>query len=86
VELSFQSGVVDLRVSDDGTGFDPGKSREKHGLGLVSMRERLRSVGGEFSIWSKPSLGTQVKGTVPAGPGVREGHEPAPDQKMSRAS
>jgi signal transduction histidine kinase len=29
------------------------------------MQERLRSVGGEFSIWSKPSLGTQVQGRVP---------------------
>ena len=29
------------------------------------MQERLRSVGGEFTIWSKPSLGTQVQGRVP---------------------
>jgi signal transduction histidine kinase len=31
------------------------------------MGERLRWVGGEFSIWSKPSLGTQVEGVVPIG-------------------
>jgi PAS domain S-box-containing protein len=66
VELTRQSSVVELRVSDDGTGFDPEQARDNHGLGLISMRERLRSVGGEFSIWSKPSLGTQVRGTVPA--------------------
>lgn len=66
VELVHQSGVVRLRVSDDGVGFNPEDVREKHGLGLISMRERLRSVGGEFSIWSKPSLGTQVEGRVPA--------------------
>jgi len=65
VEISGQSGVVQLRVSDDGNGFNPEDLRYKHGLGLVSMRERLRSVGGEFSIWSKPSLGTQVEGRVP---------------------
>jgi PAS domain S-box-containing protein len=66
VELTCQSNVVQLRVSDDGVGFDPERTRNNHGLGLLSMRERLRSVGGEFSIWSKPSLGTQVEGSAPA--------------------
>jgi PAS domain S-box-containing protein len=65
VELTCQSGVVRLRVSDDGIGFNPEHVRSYYGLGLVSMRERLRSVGGEFSIWSRPSLGTQVEGQVP---------------------
>jgi signal transduction histidine kinase len=67
VELTCQSRVVQLRVSDDGVGFDPEDTQRNHGLGLVSMRERLRSVGGEFSIWSRPSLGTQVEGSIPAG-------------------
>jgi len=66
MELTCESSVVHLRVSDDGIGFDPEEARRAHGLGLVSMRERLRSIGGEFSIWSKPSLGTLVEGTVPA--------------------
>lgn len=66
VEVTCPSTVVQLRVSDDGVGFNPEDARHKRGLGLVSMRERLLSVGGEFSIWSKPSLGTQVEGQVPA--------------------
>lgn len=66
VELTCRSGVVHLRVSDDGVGFNPDASRRNHGLGLVSMRERFRSVGGELSIWSRPSLGTLVEGNVPA--------------------
>jgi PAS domain S-box-containing protein len=66
VELTCQSKVVLLRVSDDGIGFDPEEGRYKHGLGLVSMRERMRSADGEFAIWSKSSLGTQVEGRVPA--------------------
>jgi PAS domain S-box-containing protein len=65
VEFTCQSNMVHLRISDDGVGFNPESPRVNHGLGLVSMRERLRSVGGEFSIWSKPSLGTLVEGTVP---------------------
>ncbi|HEY6372609.1 MAG TPA: PAS domain S-box protein [Candidatus Sulfotelmatobacter sp.] len=65
VELSCPSSVLHLCVSDDGVGFNPEEIRADHGLGLVSMRERLRSVGGEFSIWSKPSRGTLVQGRVP---------------------
>jgi PAS domain S-box-containing protein len=66
VELTCRSDVIQLRVSDDGVGFNPEDVRHNHGLGLISMKERLRSVAGEFSIWSKPSLGTQVEGRVPA--------------------
>jgi PAS domain S-box-containing protein len=65
VELTYRSNVVDLLISDDGIGFDPELARASQGIGLVSMRERLRSVSGEFSIWSRPSQGTQVRGTVP---------------------
>ena len=65
LELTCQSSVVRLRVSDDGDGFNPEEEQYNHGLGLVSMRERLLSVGGEFSIWSKPSLGTQVEASIP---------------------
>jgi len=80
VELACQSSVVQLRVSDDGNGFNPEDLRNGHGLGLVSMRERLRSVGGEFSIRSKPSLGTQVEGHVPVTKKlVRGPEEPAAD-------
>jgi len=66
VELTCRSGAVQLRVSDDGVGFNPEATGLNHGLGLVSMRERFRSVGGELSIWSRPSLGTLVEGHVPA--------------------
>ena len=65
VQLTFQSTTARLCVSDDGIGFDS-NARNGHGLGLVSMQERLRSVGGEFFIRSRPSLGTQVEGIVPA--------------------
>lgn len=66
VELTRQANGIELRVSDDGVGFNPELPQNNLGLGLVSMRERLRSVGGEFSIWSRLSFGTQIRGTVPA--------------------
>ena len=67
VELIGAFNAVRLRVSDDGIGFDVHDPASHSGLGLISMGERLRWVGGEFSIWSKPSLGTQVEGVVPIG-------------------
>ncbi len=80
VELSYQSDTLRLHVSDDGVGFDPENIRLKHGLGLISMRERLRSVDGRFAIWSKPSLGTQVEAVVPAtNKPVEKAEEPAAD-------
>jgi PAS domain S-box-containing protein len=66
VRLTYRSGMIHLFISDDGVGFDPLHKPGDHGLGLISMRERMRSVGGEFSIWSKPFLGTQVAGDIPA--------------------
>jgi PAS domain S-box-containing protein len=66
VDLIHKSGMIRLRVSDDGVGFDPSRPGNPLGLGLVSMGERLRSVGGQFSVWSRPGDGTQVEGTVPA--------------------
>ncbi|MGA8492705.1 MAG: PAS domain S-box protein [Terriglobales bacterium] len=65
VALTCKAHVIQLRVSDDGVGFDTELVSGAQGLGLVSMRERMRSVGGEFSIWSRPFLGTQVEGRVP---------------------
>jgi signal transduction histidine kinase len=56
--------MVELAVSDDGKGFDPARSRSD-GLGILSMRERLRLVGGELSIQSKSMDGTKVRFRVP---------------------
>ncbi len=62
VELSAGSGQVRLQVSDDGIGFDPASATP--GLGFVSMRERLRLVGGKLELTSAPGKGTRVEATV----------------------
>lgn len=64
VELSSTGDAIHLRVSDSGVGFDPDLV-EGSGLGLTSMRERLRLVRGEISIVSKPAHGTRVEARVP---------------------
>ena len=65
VELVPEGSGIRLRVSDDGVGFDSADSSHYPGLGLVSMRERVRGVGGEFSLWSRSAFGTKVECIVP---------------------
>jgi signal transduction histidine kinase len=63
VELGADSVRILLRIIDDGLGFDV--RHVAHGLGLPSMRERVRSVGGSIDITSRPKLGTRVEVRVP---------------------
>jgi PAS domain S-box-containing protein len=65
VTLEKTETAVRLSVSDNGCGFDPEADSMKKGLGFISMRERLRLVGGEISIQSQPSQGTQIDVIVP---------------------
>jgi signal transduction histidine kinase len=66
VELRVDNGQVSLRIVDDGVGFD--LHREVAGLGLASMRQRVRSVGGSIKITSSPKAGTRVEAQVPFRP------------------
>jgi signal transduction histidine kinase len=59
VRLALNDRVV-LAVTDDGTGFDPGGRQARMHLGLVSMRERAESLGGELTIDSAEGKGTTV--------------------------
>ncbi len=54
-----------LQISDTGKGFDPESRREVAGLGLLSMRERLRLVGGKLSISCLEPNGTLIDVRVP---------------------
>jgi signal transduction histidine kinase len=56
---------VGLRVSDLGVGFDLEAGGNPRGLGLISMRERLRLVQGALSIATKPDGGTTVDAFIP---------------------
>ncbi|MEW6422433.1 MAG: GAF domain-containing sensor histidine kinase [Deinococcota bacterium] len=60
---------VTLRVQDDGQGFDPeqisGRVSSAGGLGLMQMRERVESRGGNYRVLSSPGHGTLVEAEVP---------------------
>jgi len=66
VEFLGMPGEIRLTVSDDGVGFDVESIDKGRGLGLISMRERVKLVNGTFSIFSKPNEGTEIKVRVPA--------------------
>jgi two-component system NarL family sensor kinase len=67
VEVSLASSARTLRleVSDNGRGFNT--RVRSTGFGLLGMRERAQALGGRLRIVSRPSAGTRVMLTIPAG-------------------
>jgi PAS domain S-box-containing protein len=65
VELWGTPDEIYLTVRDSGVGFDTDAAKASRGLGLISMAERLRLVGGELSINSRPMRGTTIHARVP---------------------
>jgi PAS domain S-box-containing protein len=67
VQLREDSGKIHLVISDLGRGFEVEAALQGTGLGLTSMRERVRLVNGTITIESKPSGGTTIHVRVPLG-------------------
>lgn len=71
VDLSPSNGNLVVTVSDQGQGFDPdtflNSSNQKTGLGLLSLRERLQTMGGRLLIESVPGQGSRFTLTIPSG-------------------
>jgi signal transduction histidine kinase len=67
ISLARQDGQVVMRVADDGRGFDANAAAGRRGLGLVSMDERVRMLGGSFQVQAAQNAGTVVVATLPIG-------------------
>jgi PAS domain S-box-containing protein len=65
VELRGSIQELSMSVSDDGVGFDLNSILKDKGLGILSMRERLRLVNGKLSIDALPQHGTRIDVNVP---------------------
>jgi len=65
VTLVRQADRVELRVADDGQGFDIHLPRSGRHVGLWSMRERVEQLGGQFQVRSAPGQGTAVTALIP---------------------
>ncbi len=64
VELQCSGQTIQLSIADDGCGFDPAEASHKHSLGIISMKERARLVGGKLRIETSPGNGTAVIVTI----------------------
>lgn len=70
VQLWASAGQIHLEVRDSGRGFDVAAASNGAGLGLISMRERLKSVNGTLSIDSQNEGGTTIHARVPVDSGA----------------
>jgi signal transduction histidine kinase len=67
IEVEYTSRRLRVTVRDNGCGMDQQvirSGRSSH-WGLLGMRERAESVGGQFRIWSKAGAGTEIETCVP---------------------
>jgi signal transduction histidine kinase len=65
LKLSVSADGLHLSIHDNGVGFDSEAGLSRPGIGIVSMKERVRLVQGEFSINSRPGHGTELRVFVP---------------------
>lgn len=61
VRLTREDGRLELRVSDDGCGFEPANVEREGRYGIQGMRERAKMIGGDLEIKSQPGEGTSIR-------------------------
>ena len=61
VRIETMGDILHLSISDDGAGFDVNDEVDHQGLGLWSMRRRVRLVGGRYEIYSEKQKGTTIE-------------------------
>jgi PAS domain S-box-containing protein len=68
VRLLHTGEHAHITIADDGRGFEVDAVVRRHGLGLVSINERIKLAGGTVSIESRLNQGTRVHATIPVSP------------------
>jgi len=61
VSLIHGLQVTELKIADDGVGFDLSTAQKSGGLGLKGMKERAEQIGGQLTVKSQPGMGTTVQ-------------------------
>lgn len=64
--INESDGHLQIVITDNGKGFDVGKSRRSEGFGLTQIRARIMNMSGKFQIDSKPGHGTTIAIDIPA--------------------
>ena len=69
IGISKGRNKISITLEDDGTGFDPARTKERSpqdaGFGHINLRERLEFLGGGLDIRSRPGHGTQASIDLP---------------------
>jgi PAS domain S-box-containing protein len=65
IALSQDAHGFSMKVTDNGKGLQPGDRRKENSFGLMGIRERIHSLGGELEIASTPSQGTVLSISIP---------------------
>jgi len=58
--LSIHNNIITIYLEDDGKGFDPLTVKSNQSFGILGMKERVLSLGGEFELTSSPGNGTTI--------------------------
>ena len=66
VDLQSRGGWIFMEIRDNGVGFNLAQARNNGGMGLHSMEQRARKLGGRLEITSNPGSGTCIRAEVPA--------------------
>jgi PAS domain S-box-containing protein len=78
VRLVRTAEWTEMTISDDGRGFDVSTRESRRGLGLISIGERVRLVGGSVSVMTELNRGTRVHVRVPVGAAAESETAPTP--------
>jgi signal transduction histidine kinase len=62
VDLKQSANSISVKIEDDGSGFDPKRTR---GMGLLGMEERVKRLGGTLTIESRPGTRTIIRAELP---------------------
>jgi signal transduction histidine kinase len=77
IEVYRKDERLFMKVADNGVGIFPGCRRKANSFGLVGIKERISTLGGELAIETAQDVGTTLTVSIPA-----DGPEPATDNEM----
>ncbi len=75
IDMKMADDFLSLQISDDGVGCDT--DQLSSGFGLLSMKERIKSLNGEFSVHSSPGKGMTIEISIPVAAKADEKTPPA---------
>jgi ligand-binding sensor domain-containing protein/two-component sensor histidine kinase len=83
VELRATGSELNLRICDDGLGFNPLAPQPGH-FGLVGMRERAHEIGAQLELTSEPGCGVELNVRLPLAPGAggKGNRAPVPEHQL----